>query len=104
MPIGVTRVAVVLSVTLLAGTAVAVAGPIAFVGLMVPHVVRWFTGPDQRWILPLTLVVAPSFLLAADIVGRIVLPNGELRVGLVTALVGAPVLVALVRRRNVSGL
>ncbi|MEU0689022.1 FecCD family ABC transporter permease [Streptomyces uncialis] len=104
VPIGVTRVAVVLSVTLLAGTAVAVAGPIAFVGLMVPHVVRWFTGPDQRWILPLTLVVAPSFLLAADIVGRIVLPNGELRVGLVTALVGAPVLVALVRRRNVSGL
>ncbi|MFI1018383.1 FecCD family ABC transporter permease [Streptomyces sp. NPDC020965] len=102
--LGATRTGVVLAVTLLAGTAVAVAGPIAFVGLMVPHVVRWFTGPDQRWILPLTLVVAPSFLLAADIVGRVVLPSGELRVGLVTALIGAPVLVALVRRRNVSGL
>ncbi|MGW6460934.1 FecCD family ABC transporter permease [Streptomyces sp. NPDC055078] len=102
--LGATRTAVVLAVTLLAGTAVAVAGPIGFVGLMVPHVVRWFTGPDQRWILPLTLLVAPAFLLAADIVGRVVLPSGELRVGLVTALVGAPVLVALVRRRNASGL
>nr|WP_285366793.1 iron chelate uptake ABC transporter family permease subunit [Streptomyces sp. CWNU-1] len=104
VPLGVIRVCVVLAVTLLAGTAVAVAGPIAFVGLMVPHVVRWFTGPDQRWILPLTVLVAPAFLLAADIVGRVVLPSGELRVGLVTALVGAPVLIVLVRRRNVSGL
>ncbi|MHC3815956.1 ABC transporter permease [Streptomyces sp. CB02488] len=99
-----TRVVLVLAVTLLAGTSVAVAGPISFVGLMVPHVVRWFTGPDQRWILPVTIVVAPAFLLAADIIGRVVLPSGEMRVGLVTALVGAPVLVALVRRRKVSTL
>ncbi|MFJ3667087.1 FecCD family ABC transporter permease [Streptomyces sp. NPDC090106] len=99
-----TRVTVVVAITLLAGTAVAVAGPISFVGLMVPHTVRWFVGPDQRWILPLTVLVAPCFLLVADIVGRIVLPSGELRVGLVTALVGAPVLVVLVRRRKVSSL
>ncbi|MFD7432453.1 FecCD family ABC transporter permease [Streptomyces sp. NPDC059818] len=99
-----TRLVLVLAVTLLAGTSVAVAGPISFVGLMVPHVVRWFTGPDQRWILPVTIVVAPAFLLAADITGRVVLPSGEMRVGLVTALVGAPVLVALVRRRKVSTL
>ncbi|MFD4233289.1 FecCD family ABC transporter permease [Streptomyces sp. NPDC058542] len=102
--LAVTRVAVILAVTLLAGTAVAVAGPISFVGLMVPHIVRWFVGPDQRWILPVTVVVAPAFLLAADIIGRVVLPSGELRVGLVTALVGAPVLVTLVRRRKVSTL
>ncbi|WUW21499.1 iron chelate uptake ABC transporter family permease subunit [Streptomyces sp. NBC_01463] len=99
-----TRVVLVIAVTLLAGTSVAVAGPISFVGLMVPHVVRWFTGPDQRWILPVTIVAAPAFLLAADIIGRVVLPSGEMRVGLVTALVGAPVLVALVRRRKVSTL
>lgn len=99
-----TRLVLVLAVTLLAGTSVAVAGPISFVGLMVPHVVRWFTGPDQRWILPVTIVAAPAFLLAADIIGRVVLPSGEMRVGLVTALVGAPVLVALVRRRKVSTL
>ncbi|MYY20007.1 MULTISPECIES: FecCD family ABC transporter permease [unclassified Streptomyces] len=99
-----TRVVLVLAVTLLAGTSVAVAGPIAFVGLMVPHIVRWFVGPDQRWILPVTIIAAPAFLLAADIIGRVVLPSGEMRVGLVTALVGAPVLVALVRRRKVSTL
>ncbi|MFJ8762218.1 FecCD family ABC transporter permease [Streptomyces cyaneofuscatus] len=99
-----TRVSLIVAVTLLAGTSVAVAGPISFVGLMVPHIVRWFVGPDQRWILPVTCVAAPAFLLAADIVGRIVLPSGELRVGLVTALVGAPVLIALVRRRKVSTL
>ncbi|MFG3526393.1 FecCD family ABC transporter permease [Streptomyces sp. NPDC047917] len=99
-----TRVVLVVAVTLLAGTSVAVAGPVSFVGLMVPHIVRWFVGPDQRWILPVTVIAAPAFLLAADIVGRVVLPSGEMRVGLVTALVGAPVLVALVRRRKVSTL
>ncbi|WP_328912344.1 MULTISPECIES: FecCD family ABC transporter permease [unclassified Streptomyces] len=99
-----TRAVLVLAVTLLAGTSVAVAGPISFVGLMVPHIVRWFVGPDQRWILPVTIIAAPAFLLAADIIGRVVLPSGEMRVGLVTALVGAPVLVVLVRRRKVSTL
>ncbi|MEV6123536.1 MULTISPECIES: FecCD family ABC transporter permease [unclassified Streptomyces] len=99
-----TRLTVVLAVTLLAGTSVAVAGPISFVGLMVPHVVRWCVGPDQRWILPVTVLAAPAFLLVADVVGRVVLPSGELRVGLVTSLVGAPVLVALVRRRKASAL
>ncbi|MBS3178838.1 MULTISPECIES: FecCD family ABC transporter permease [unclassified Pseudoclavibacter] len=99
-----TRVLVVIAVTLLAGTAVAIAGPIGFVGLMVPHVVRWFVGPDQRWILVMSIVISPILLLAADILGRIVLPSGELRVGLVTAIVGAPVLIGLVRRKKVSGL
>lgn len=99
-----TRVLVVIAVTLLAGTAVAIAGPIGFVGLMVPHVVRWFVGPDQRWILVMSIVISPILLLAADILGRIVLPSGELRVGLATAIIGAPVLIGLVRRKKVSGL
>lgn len=98
------RVWVIVAVTLLAGTATALAGPIGFVGLMVPHVVRWFVGPDQRWILAYTIVLAPVLLLVADVVGRIILPTGELRVGLVTAIIGAPVLIALARRRTVSGL
>ncbi|MEB4615698.1 iron chelate uptake ABC transporter family permease subunit, partial [Leucobacter sp. M11] len=102
--VGRTRVLVIIAVTLLAGTAVAIAGPIGFVGLMVPHVVRWFVGTDQRWILTLTLVVAPILLILSDILARILLPTGELRVGLVTALIGAPVLIALVRRRGVSAL
>lgn len=99
-----TRAVVVVAVTLLAGTATALAGPIGFVGLMVPHVVRWFVGPDQRWIIAFTLVVSPMLLLVADIVGRLIVPNGELRVGLVTGIVGAPVLILLARRKSVSAL
>lgn len=99
-----TRFLVVVAITVLAGTAVAVAGPIAFVGLMIPHVVRWFTGPDQRWVLSYSMVLGGVFLLLADILGRIVLPSGELQVGIVTGLIGAPVLVALVRRHRAAGL
>ncbi|WP_238579760.1 FecCD family ABC transporter permease [Agreia bicolorata] len=102
--VGVVRILVIVSVTLLAGTSVAAAGPIAFVGIMIPHVVRWFTGPDQRWVLAYSILVGPTFLLLADVLGRIALPNGELRVGIITGLLGAPVLVALVRRKKVSGL
>lgn len=99
-----TRALTVVSTTLLAGAATAAAGPIGFVGLMIPHVARWIVGPDQRWIIAYTLVLAPILLLSADILGRIVLRPGELQVGIVTAFVGAPVLIALARRRRVSGL
>ena len=101
---GVTKFAGVVAVTLLCGAATAAAGPIAFVGLMIPHIVRWFTGPDQRWVLAYSMIIGPAFLLFADILGRIVLPNGEMRVGIVTALLGAPILIVLVRRKRVSGL
>jgi iron complex transport system permease protein len=99
-----TRVWVVISTTLLAGAATAAAGPIGFVGLMVPHVARWIVGPDQRWIFIFTLVLSPVLLLTSDIVGRLVMRPGELQVGIVTAFVGAPVLILLARRRRVSGL
>ncbi|GAA1628883.1 FecCD family ABC transporter permease [Leucobacter chromiireducens] len=99
-----TRILVILAVTLLAGAAAAAAGPVGFVGLMVPHVVRWFTGPDQRWIIPFSAVGAALLLLAADVLGRVVLAPRELEVGIVTAFIGAPVLIALARRRNVSAL
>lgn len=99
-----TRTLVVVATTLLAGAATAAAGPIGFVGLMVPHVARWIVGPDQRWIFLFTVVLAPILLLTADIVGRVVLRPGELQVGIVTAFIGAPVLIALARRRKVSGL
>jgi len=99
-----TRALGIVAVTLLAGGATALTGGIAFVGLMVPHVVRWFTGPDQRWIVAYSALAAPVLVLAADVTGRVVGRPGEVQVGIVTAVLGAPVLIALVRRRKVSGL
>ncbi len=99
-----TRILTLAAVTLLAGAATAACGPIGFVGLMVPHAVRWFTGPDQRQILPLTMIYAPVLMLAADIAGRLVLYPGELEAGVVTAFLGAPVLIALARRKQAVGL
>ncbi|WP_119698769.1 FecCD family ABC transporter permease [Microbacterium halotolerans] len=99
-----TRIAVVVSVTLLAGGATAIAGPIAFIGLMIPHIARWITGPSQPWIFGYTLVLAPALLLISDVLGRVVLRPGEVPVGIVTAFVGAPVLIVLIRRRKASGL
>ncbi|MFT4229036.1 MAG: iron chelate uptake ABC transporter family permease subunit [Microbacterium sp.] len=98
------RVLGIVAVTLLAGGATALTGGIAFVGLMVPHVVRWFTGPDQRWIIACSALGAPVLVLAADVIGRVIARPGEVEVGIVTAVIGAPVLIALVRRRKASGL
>ncbi len=99
-----TRVLTVAAITLLAGGSTAIAGPIGFVGLMVPHVARWIVGPNQRWVFAYSILLAPSLLLASDILGRVVMYPGEIPVGIVTALVGAPVLIALVRRKKASGL
>ncbi|GAA3634553.1 iron chelate uptake ABC transporter family permease subunit [Kineosporia mesophila] len=86
--------------TLLCGAATAAAGPIAFVGLVVPHAVRLITGPDQRRVLALSLIAGPALVLAADIVGRVIARPGEVEAGIVTAFVGAPVLVHLVLRQS----
>jgi iron complex transport system permease protein len=99
-----TRLLVVVAVTLLAGSATAIAGPISFIGLMVPHVVRWTLGTDQRTILAGTVLVAPTLLLLADVAGRLLVMPGEMPVGVVTAFVGAPVLIVLVRRRKATAL
>jgi iron complex transport system permease protein len=92
------------AVVLLCGAATAAAGPIAFVGLVVPHVARGITGPDYRWILPYSAVLAGILLLGSDIIGRVVARPGELQVGIVTALIGAPFFVALARSRKVAEL
>jgi iron complex transport system permease protein len=96
-----TRVLTAISVTLLCGAATAAVGPIAFVGLAVPHIARTLVGPDQRWLLPYSLVLAPTLLLLADIAGRIVARPGELQAGLVTAFIGAPVFLAVILRRRI---
>jgi iron complex transport system permease protein len=100
----VARAVAALAVVVLCGAAVAAAGPIAFVGLTVPHVTRTICGPDHRWLLPWSMVLAPILLLGADVVGRLVVRPGELQVGIVTAVVGAPFFIALVRRRKLAEL
>ncbi|MFI9173212.1 FecCD family ABC transporter permease [Streptomyces lincolnensis] len=99
-----TRALSMLAATVLCGAATAACGPIVFVGLMVPHVVRSFTGPDLRWILPYAAVLSPVLLLTSDILGRIVARPAELQVGIVTALLGGPVFILLVRRRRTAQL
>ncbi|MDT8913057.1 iron chelate uptake ABC transporter family permease subunit [Amycolatopsis sp. PS_44_ISF1] len=94
------RILCALAVVVLCGTATAMAGPIAFVGLVVPHAARLLTGPDHRWLLPYSMLLAPLLVLAADIAGRVAAPPGEVQVGIVTAVLGAPVFVLLVRRRR----
>ena len=85
-------------VVLLTGTAVAAAGPIAFVGLVVPHAARALTGARHGWLLPYAAVLGAAVLVLADIVGRVVVRPGELRVGVVVAVLGAPLALVLLRR------
>jgi len=94
------RVTGFLVLTLLCGAATAAAGPIAFVGLVVPHAVRLITGPDQRRIIVLSVIAGAALVLAADIVGRVIARPGEVEAGIVTAFVGAPVLLRLVLTRT----
>ena len=102
--LAVTRWTGLAAVTLLTGAATAACGPIGFVGLVVPHVCRVITGPDHRWLIPASGLAGAVLLLAADVVGRVVVRPGELQVGIVLALVGAPFFVALVRRRRLMTL
>ncbi|WP_215450711.1 iron ABC transporter permease [Streptomyces sp. ATCC 21386] len=99
-----TRALSMAAATVLCGAATAACGPIVFVGLMVPHVVRSFTGPDLRWILPYATVLSPVLLLGADVLGRMVARPAELQVGIVTAILGGPVFIFLVRRRRTAQL
>ncbi|GAA1872426.1 Fe(3+)-siderophore ABC transporter permease [Paeniglutamicibacter psychrophenolicus] len=97
--VGRARVLILLAVTVLAGAATAAVGAISFLGLMAPHLARRFSGPDARWMLAYTAVLAPIILLLADVLGRVVIP-GELEAGVVCAFVGAPVLIMLARRKK----
>ncbi|MCS0634795.1 iron chelate uptake ABC transporter family permease subunit [Streptomyces sp. LP05-1] len=99
-----TRLAAVVTVTVLCGAATAAAGPIGFVGLVIPLVARWLTGPDLRWVLPYSMLLAPALVLLADVIGRVAVPGDELEVGAVTAVIGAPVFIAMVCRRKEASL
>lgn len=102
--VGRTRLAGALAITLLCGAATAAAGPIVFLGLTVPHIARALCGPDQRWVIPYSAVLAPTILLAADVLGRMVDRPGEIEVGIIMAAFGGPVFIALIRRSRIAQL
>ena len=98
--VGAVKLAAAAAVVLLAGASVAVAGPIAFVGIVVPHLARFVAGRDHRWLLPYCALLGSVLLLGADVLARFVAMPDELPVGVVTALIGVPFFV-WVARRNV---
>jgi iron complex transport system permease protein len=93
------KVGAAIAVVLLAGGAVALAGPIGFVGLVVPHMVRFVVGADYRWIVPYSMIVGGIFLLVADLASRLVIRPQELPAGIMTAIVGAPFFIYLARSK-----
>ncbi|MBG0564451.1 FecCD family ABC transporter permease [Actinoplanes aureus] len=98
------RAVAALGAVVLCGAATAVAGPIAFVGLIVPHLCRLLVGLDHRWLLPFVTLVGAALLTAADVVGRVVNRPDEIEAGIITALIGAPFFIYIVRRQKVREL
>ncbi|MGP9538481.1 FecCD family ABC transporter permease [Brachybacterium sp. AOP43-C2-M15] len=98
------RVLLGIAIILLCGAAVALAGPVGFLGLVVPHAARLLVGGDYRRIVPLCLLGGPVLILLADTVGRVISPPAEVQVGVMTALIGVPVFVILIRTRRQVGL
>ncbi len=92
------------AIVLLTGAATAAVGPIAFLGLVVPHLARIFTGPDYRWLVPCSGLFGALLLLIADVAGRLVARPGELEVGAMLAVLGVPFFLAFVRRRKLVNL
>ena len=93
-----------LGAVVLCGASTAVAGPIAFVGLLVPHTCRLLVGVDHRWLLPFAALGGAALLTAADVVGRVVARPSEIDVGILTAVIGAPFFIHIVRRQKVRSL
>lgn len=98
------RASATLGAILLCGATTALCGPIGFVGLVVPHACRLLVGPDHRWLLPFSALGGAALLTASDIAGRIAARPSELDVGIVTALIGGPFFISIVRRQKVRDL
>lgn len=95
--VGMIKLVCVGAVVVLAGSAVALAGPVGFIGLIIPHVVRMFAGVDYRWVLPYSALLGASFLVVSDLLARIVVRPFDMPVGIMTAAIGGPVFIYLVR-------
>ncbi len=104
MRVDLTRAVCAAAITLLCGAAVAAVGPIGFVGLVIPHVARVWFGPDQRWLIPASALGGAALLLYCDTLGRVIARPGEIEVGIMTAAIGGPAFVMLVRRTRMAQL
>jgi iron complex transport system permease protein len=102
--VGRTRIGGAVAITLLCGASTAAAGPMYFLGLTVPHAGRALCGPDQRWVLAYSAVLGAALLLIADVVGRVLVRPAELQAGVMVAVIGTPVFIALVRRKRIAAL
>lgn len=102
--LAVARAVATLGAVMLCGATTAVCGPIGFVGLVVPHACRLLIGVDHRWLLPLSALCGAVLLTGSDVLGRLAARPSELDVGVVTALIGAPFFIYVVRRQKVSDL
>jgi iron complex transport system permease protein len=102
--VGRTRIGGAVAITLLCGSATAAAGPMYFLGLTVPHAGRALCGPDQRWVLAYSAVLGAALLLIADVIGRVLVRPSELQAGVMVAVIGTPVFIALVRRKRIAAL
>ncbi|MCY9662420.1 iron ABC transporter permease [Paenibacillus chondroitinus] len=96
--LGLVKVTVAITVILLAGSSVAVAGSIGFVGLVIPHIARFVVGLDYRWVIPYCAVLGAILLLLADLVARFVIMPGEVPLGVMTALIGVPFFIYTARK------
>ena len=99
-----TKTRIIILVAVGVGTSVALAGTIAFVGLVIPHIVRLLIGPDHRYLLPASALAGASLLVVADIIGRTLIAPTELPVGIVTAFIGVPFFISLLHRRSDYGM
>lgn len=100
-----TRLVSAVGAVILAGAATAIAGPIGFVGLVIPHMCRMLIGTDHRWLLPFSALGGAALLLVSDIIGRVIAPSSEeIQVGIITAVIGAPFFIWIVRRQKVREL
>lgn len=102
--VGLARLIVGLGIVVLCGATVSMAGPIAFVGLIVPHLARWLAGPDMRWMVLFSATIGACLMVSADLLGRLALFGGNMQAGVMAALIGGPVLIWLVRKNGVTRL
>jgi iron complex transport system permease protein len=100
VPIAAVRRAILVLTALLTGVAVSVSGAISFIGLIVPHILRLIVGPDHRILIPASALGGAAFLIGADTIARLIIQPAEMRVGVVTALVGAPFFLLLLYRNR----